>query len=141
MSNEAIIPTEPVTLAVYNEQVDLVEVRRDSVKFPRISSTPKPQAVRKMAGIVYAAFLYRGQEIVPEKVKFIATALVDEILADPHFGLHSLSWLEIGMVVRRSVLGGAKELYGVSVASLYSALVEYAKTEGHEASKMAIINK
>lgn len=40
-------------------------------------------------------------------------------------------------VIRRAVLGGAKELYGVSVASLYSALVEYAKTEGHEADKKA----
>ena len=137
MSNEAIIPQEPATLAVYNRRVDLVEVRRDAVTFPRIAATPKEQAVKKMVALVYAAFLYRGQEIVPEKVKFIATALVDEIMADPHFGLSSLSWMEIGMVIRRAVLGGAKELYGVSVASLYSALVEYAKTEGHEASKKA----
>lgn len=137
MSNEALIPTEPSTLAIYNKRVDLVEVRRDAVAFPRIAATPKDQAVRKMVALVYAAFLYRGQEIVPDKVKFIATALVDEILADPHFGLATLSWMEIGMVIRRAVLGGAKELYGVSVASLYSALVEYAKTEGHEASKKA----
>lgn len=137
MNNEVIIPQEPATLAVYNRRVDLVEVRRDAVTFPRISATPKEEAVKKMIALVYAAFLYRGQEIVPEKVRFIASALVDEILADPHFGLPSLSWMEIGMVIRRAVLGGAKELYGVSVASLYSALVEYAKTEGHEASKKA----
>lgn len=137
MNNEVIIPQEPATLAVYNRRVDLVEVRRDAVTFPRISATPKEEAVKKMIALVYAAFLYRGQEIVPEKVRFIASALVDEILADPHFGLPTLSWMEIGMVIRRAVLGGAKELYGVSVASLYSALVEYAKTEGHEASKKA----
>ena len=58
-------------------------------------------------------------------------------MVDPHFGLSTLSWMEIGIIIRRAVLGGAKELYGVSVASLYSALVEYAKTEGHEASKKA----
>lgn len=137
MNNEVIIPQEPATLAVYNRRVDLVEVRRDAVTFPRISATPKEEAVKKMIALVYAAFLYRGQEIVPEKVRFIASALVDEILADPHFGLPTISWMEIGMVIRRAVLGGAKELYGVSVASLYSALVEYAKTEGHEASKKA----
>lgn len=137
MNNEVIIPQEPATLAVYNRRVDLVEVRRDAVTFPRISATPKEEAVKKMIALVYAAFLYRGQEIVPEKVRFIASALVDEILADPHFGLPTLSWMEIGMVIRRAVLGGAKELYGVSVASLYSAMVEYAKTEGHEASKKA----
>ena len=137
MNNEVIIPQEPATLAVYNRRVDLVEVRRDAVTFPRISATPKEEAVKKMIALVYAAFLYRGQEIVPEKVRFIASALVDEILADPHFGLPTISWMEIGMVIRRAVLGGAKELYGVSVASLYSALVEYAKTEAHEASKKA----
>ena len=137
MSNEITIPQEPSTLAVYNRQVDLVEVRRDAVTYPRISATPRDQAIHKMVSLVYAAFLYRGQEIIPEKVKFIASALVDEIMVDPHFGLSTLSWMEIGIVIRRAVLGGAKELYGVSVASLYSALVEYAKTEGHEASKKA----
>ncbi len=137
MSNETLIPTEPSTLAVYSRRVDLVEVRRKPEAFPRIADTPRDQAIKKMVALVYAAFLYRGQEIVPEKVKFIATALVDEILADPHFGLATLSWVEIGMVIRRAVLGGAKDLYGVSVASLYSALVEYAKGEGHEASKRA----
>ena len=68
---------------------------------------------------------------------FIASALVDEIQADPQFGLRTLSWMEIGMVIRRAVLGGARELYGVSVASLYGALVDYARGEGHEADKLA----
>ena len=136
MSNE-VTTTQPASLAIYNKRMDLVAIRKDPVTYPRISATPKEQAVKKMITLVYAAFLYRGQEIIPEKVKFIASALVDEILADPHFGLPSLSWAEIGMVIRRAVLGGAKELYGVSVASIYSALVEYAKTEGHEASLKA----
>ena len=70
-------------------------------------------------------------------ITFTATALVDEIMADNQFGLQTLSWMEIGMVIRRAVLGGAKELYGVSVASLYAALVDYARVEGHEASKRA----
>lgn len=125
------------TLAVYNPKVDLVEVRRNPVGFPRISATPRDEAISKMARIVYASFLYRNQATTKEVITFTATALVDEIMADCHFGLQTLSWMEIGMVIRRAVLGGAKELYGVSVASLYSALVEYAKTEGHEASKKA----
>lgn len=136
MNNEVMIAQAP-TLVEYNPGVDLVEVRRNPEKFPRISQTPREMAIKKMVPIVYAAFLYRGQDAVTEKIRFIATAMVDEIMADQHFGLSSLSWMEIGMVIRRAVLGGAKELYGVSVSTLYSALVEYAKTEGHEASKKA----
>lgn len=125
------------TLVAYNPKVKLVDIRRDPVAFPRISATPREEAIKKMVPLVYAAFLYRGQETTAEKVKFIATALVDEIMADPHFGLQTLSWMEIGMVIRKAVLGGSKELFGVSVASLYSALIDYAKTDGHEASRMA----
>lgn len=124
-------------LAEYNAKLDLVAVRLDPVAFPRISATPKDRAVMKMARIVYASFLYRNQATTEAVVMFTAEALVDEILADFHFGLSTLSWAEIGMVIRRAVLGGGKELYGVSVASLYAALVDYAKTEGHDASAKA----
>lgn len=127
----------PATLVGFNTKADLVAIRRDPVGFPRISATPRDQAISKMERIVYAAFLYRNQDTTSAILRFTATALVDEILADCHFGLQTLSWMEIGMVIRRAVLGGAKELYGVSVSSLYAALVNYAKTEGHEASKQA----
>lgn len=137
MSNEVMNISQAPTLVQYNPGVDLVEVRRDPVAFPRISATPRDQAIKKMVPMVYAAFLYRGQDAAPEKIRFIATAMVDEIMADHNFGLSTLSWMEIGMVIRRAVLGGAKELFGVSVSTLYSALVEYAKTEGHEASRKA----
>ena len=125
------------TLVPYTPKVDLVEIRRNPVDFPRINATPRADAVAKMFPIVYAAFLYRGQEASQEILTFISTALVDEIMADTHFGLQTLSWMEIGMVIRKAVLGGSKEMYGVSVATLYAALVDYAKTEGHEASKQA----
>lgn len=137
MNNEPTTTNAP-TLVAYNPGVDLVEIRRDPVTFPRISTTPRDAAIKKMVPLVYAAFLYRGQETNADKVRFIATALVDEIMADSHFGLNSLSWMEIGMVIRRAVLGGAKEMFGVSVASLYTALIDYAKTEGHEASRRAL---
>jgi len=125
------------TLVAYNPRVDLVAIRRDPVAFPRINATPRDQAIVKMFPLVYAAFLYRGQEASQETLQFIAQALVDEIMADTHYGLQTLSWMEIGMVIRKAVLGGGKELYGVSVSTLYAALVDYAKTEGHEASKRA----
>lgn len=138
--NSSNTPTAPAplprtTLVDYTRPVDLVAVRQDPVSFPRVSSTPRDKAVQKMTKLVYAAYLYRNQEIVPEMVRFTATALVDEINADTRYGLRSISWAELGMVVRDAVL--ARDLYGISVASLYAALVDYAKTEGHEAARKA----
>jgi hypothetical protein len=136
MSNE-ITPASSPTLAEYNRKINLVEVRQHPEKFPRIAATPKDEAVDKMTRIVHAAFLYRGQSTTPSTIRFVANALVAEILNDDKYGLRSLSWEEIGRVIRNAVLGGAKELYGVNVASLYSALIDYAKTDGHEAERRA----
>lgn len=135
-SNEQLAPLPQATLIDYTQPVDLVAVRKDPVSFPRISATPRDQAVKRMTRIVYAAYLYRNQEIVPDMVRFTATALVDEINADTRYGLRSISWAELGMVVREAVL--ARDIYGISVASLYAALVDYAKTEGHEAARKAL---
>ena len=136
-NNEIAVAAQAPTLVAYNPKVDLVAIRRDPVAFPRIGRTTTEEAIKKMIPMVYAAFLYRGQQTTQKTIEFVATALVQEIQADTYFGLPSLSWMEIGMVIRRAVLGGAKELYGVSVSSLYAALVDYAKTEGHEADKQA----
>ena len=133
MSNE--LTTIAPTLEAFKAPADLVEVRMHPEKYQRIGATPFQESVEKMCPMVYAAFLYRGQETTEKVIKYIAGTLVKEILADTQFGLDSLSWLEIGMVIRRAVLGAGKEMFGVSVASLYAALVDYAKTEGHEACK------
>ena len=134
MNNELV---QAPTLVQYNPNVDLVEIRRHPELYPRIKTTPDEEAVNKMTTMGYAAFLYRGQDATTTTIRFIANALVAEIKADTKFGLGSLSWEEIGRTIRLAVLGGGKEMYGVSVASLYAALVDYAKTEGHDAERRA----
>ena len=134
MNNELV---QAPTLVQYNPNVDLVEIRRHPELYPRIKTTPDEEAVNKMTTMVYAAFLYRGQDATTTTIRFIANALVAEIKADTKFGLGYLSWEEIGRTIRLAVLGGGKEMYGVSVASLYAALVDYAKTEGHDAERRA----
>ena len=134
MSSELV---QAPTLVQYNPNVDLVEIRRHPELYPRIKTTPDEEAVNKMTTMVYAAFLYRGQDATTTTIRFIANALVAEIKADTKFGLGSLSWEEIGRTIRLAVLGGGKEMYGISVASLYAALVDYAKTEGHDAERRA----
>ncbi len=137
MSSKETPVVQAPTLVQYNPKVDLVEIRRHPELYPRIKATPDEEAVNKMTTMVYAAFLYRGQDATTTTIRFIANALVAEIKADTKFGLGSLSWEEIGRTIRLAVLGGGKEMYGVSVASLYAALVEYAKTEGHDAERRA----
>lgn len=137
MSSKETPVVQAPTLVQYNPKLDLVEIRRHPELYPRIKSTPDDEAVNKMTQMVYAAFLYRGQEATTTTIRFIANALVSEIKADPKYGLGSLSWEEIGRTIRLAVLGGGREMYGVSVASIYAALVEYAKTEGHDAERRA----
>ena len=134
MSNSLVTVDGP-TLVKYNMAVDLLEVRRHPETYPRIGTTQFPDAVSKMREIVYASFLYRNQDTTPETINFMASALVKEILADTELGLKYLSWVEIGRAIRKAVLGAGSEFYGVSVSTLYKALVDYAKNEGHEISR------
>lgn len=136
MNNSSIIPAPP-TLARYNVKLDLVEVRRNPAAFPRIKDTEYKEAVEKMTEIVYAAFFYRGQEIIVSQIKLIASALVAELMADTKYGLKNISWTEIGVAVRAAVLGAGKEMFGVSVASLYAAILDYVNGEGHQADRKA----
>ena len=136
MTNNELQTQQAPTLAVYNNnRVNLMEVRRSPKKFQRIRATENAEAVKRLKVLVYAAFLYRGQATNAETVAYIASALVQEIMADTVFGLPDLSWVEVGYIIRRAVLGAGKELFGVSVASLYGALVDYAKNEGHELAR------
>lgn len=113
----------------YNPQgVTLLEMRADSERFPRIKTMPREQAVSGMTRIVSQAFLYRGQAADPANVQFIATALVEEILADDN-GAYNLSLAEIQVVVKRAVLN--TDMFGISVSSLYKVIIAFVKGEGH----------
>lgn len=128
MSNEL---TTQSGLVNYNPgQATLLEMRADSTRFPRIKTMPREQVVDGMTRIVSQAFLYRGQAADPTNIKFISTALVQELLDERKFGLSNLSLAEIQVVVKRAVLGGS-DMFGISVASLYKILLEFAKGEGH----------
>lgn len=113
-----------------------VEMRADAVRFPRINTIPRDEAIVQMAEIVRSAMIYRGMKADATDVAVIAVALVDELLADTHLGLRYISFGEIRRAVRTAVL--ETEMYGVNVASLYRAIVAYARGEGQAASGQAI---
>lgn len=119
----------------YSVNLSPLELRRNPDRYPRIRTFSQEEAVSRMIAIVWAAALYRNQELADDKIRFIASTLVGEILSDTKYGMRNLSWEEIGLAIRAAVLGEGRELYGISVASLYGALIDYVKGEGHEADK------
>lgn len=128
MSNE--MTTQSSALVNYNPgKATLLEMRGDPTRFPRIKTLPREQAVFGMSKIVSQAFLYRGQAADPTNIQFISSALVNELLEND-YGVANLSLAEIQVVVKRAVLGGS-EMFGISVASLYKVILEFAKGEGH----------
>lgn len=130
------------TLVEFNHgRVELEDCRRDAKRFPRLQSYPFEELYKKARNLVFAAALYRGQELEDEKVDFIALALCREILADRKWGLPHLTFEEMGYAIRAAVLEEGRQMMGISVASLYGALVDYAKGDGHAASERARLNK
>lgn len=129
MNNE--ITTQSSALVNYNPgNATLLEMRADSVRFPRLNSMHVEQAILGMSKIVSQAFLYRGQAADPTNIRFISSTLVQELLADDRYGASNISLAEIQVVVKRAVLGG-QEMFGVSVASLYKVIMDFVKGEGH----------
>ena len=124
-------------LALQNNNASLLEMRMDAVRFPRLGTYPREQAVFEMSRIVSQAFLYKGQAADPTNIKFISCSLVDELQADlDHLGTNNISFGEIARVVKRAVL--QDELYGISVASLFKVIIEYIKGEGHRLHQQAV---
>lgn len=115
--------------------------RRDAERYPRLASYQIAELYAKMREVVWAASLYRGQELSDTKIDFIAMTLCREIFADRKYGLHLLTFEEVGYAIRSAVLEEGRQMMGITVASLYGALVDYVRGEGHAASEAARLNK
>lgn len=112
-----------------------LEMRTDAGRFPRLHTIRRDDAIAQMIDIVRAAAIYRGAKIEASEVAAVAAALVDELNADTRFGLRFISFAEIRRAVRTACL--ETEMYGVNVASLYRAIVAYARGEGQSAREQA----
>lgn len=117
-------------------EVSLLEVRMNPEKYRRLRTYPRAAAVVEMSKIVAQAYLYRGLTADPTNIQYIACALVDELTADAErLGTGSLTFIEIGRAVKRAAL--TEEMYGISVSSLYRAVIGYVKGEGHRLAVIA----
>ena len=112
-----------------------VEMRLDATRFPRICNIPRQEAVDQMTAIVRDACVYFGTKKEASDIVSTAAVLVDEIQADDTYGLKFISFAEIRRAVRNACL--FSDMYGVSVRTIYRAVVAYAKGEGTQATRDA----
>lgn len=127
MSNE--LTTQDNSVVNYNPgRASLLEMRADSVRFPRIKTMPREQVVDGLTRIVSQAFLYRGQNADKTNIQFISSSLADELLEDES-GARNLSLAEIQVVVKRAVLN--TDMY-LSVSTLYKVITAFLKGDGRE---------
>lgn len=123
MSNELTIRRD-------SQREAAIEIRRNTVKYPRLCKMEKGTAINEIAQTVVKAFLYRGQPCDQTNAQFIASALYDELVSETKYGACFITTAEIERVVKAAVLGET-ELYGINVSSLYRVILEWVKGEGH----------
>lgn len=138
MSNELTLVSNQ--LAIETQNLDLVSIRMDDKRYPRIHQFSREQLTYGLMKIVGMAFMLKGVTAENDALQFIATELANALLEDNEgIGTRVLTFPEISRAVRRGVL--TKEMYGISVASLYKILTDYVKGEGCRASERAEQNK
>lgn len=119
-------------------KVSLVDIRLDDKAFPRIYKYSKEEAISNMNGIIMMAFQFRGQQSDASTIVQMSASLLDILLEDEYgIGTRFLTFEEIKRVIRKAVLGQSKEMFGVSVSSLFQALADYCKGEGKDAHNQA----
>ena len=120
------------------EKATLVDIRTDNRRFPRLHTYRREDAIAQMNMIIMMAFQFRGQQADTLTIVQMSSSLID-ILNDDEFGIGTkfLSFEEIKRVVRKAALGQGKEMYGISVSSLFQALADYCKGEGRMANTQA----
>lgn len=128
MSNDLTIPK-------MQNDITLVDIRSNPQRFPRLHNIPEATALKGLTQIVFMAFMYRGQSASEENISFVASALLAELLEDNQYGTMFLTMEEIARVVKKAAL--STETFGISVATLYSALVKYCSNEGKKADQKA----
>lgn len=133
-----IAATQQGQMAVSPQKATLVEIRTDSKRFPRLYTYQREDAINLMNGVILMAYQYRGQQADTLSIVQMSSSLVD-ILNEDEFsiGTKYITFEEIKRVVKKAVLGQAKEMFGISVSSIFQAIADYCKGEGRMASQQA----
>ena len=116
----------------------MVDIRTDNKRFPRLYTYKREEAMPQMNMIIMMAFQYRGQQADAQSILQMSSSLI-EILNEDEYGIGTkyLTFEEIKRVIKRAALGQGKEMYGISVSSLFQALADYCRGEGRMADQQA----
>ena len=120
-------------VTVNPQNASLLDMRADPQRFPRLNTYDREDAYNAMIPVITQAFLYKGHTADPEAIRFIATNLVDELLADTKYGAGNISLGEIHKVIKRAIL--ETDIPAISVSTLYRIIIDYAKGEGNQLEK------
>lgn len=125
-------------LTTTGQKATLVEIRTDNKRFPRLHTYRREDAISQMNMVIMMAFQFRGQQADVQTIMQMSASLIDILLEDEYgIGTKYLSMEEIKRVIRKAALGQGKEMYGISVSSLFQALADYCKGEGRMADQQA----
>ena len=125
-------------LTTTGQKATLVEIRTDNKRFPRLHTYRREEAISQMNMVIMMAFQFRGQQADVQTIMQMSASLIDILMEDEYgIGTKYLSMEEIKRVIRKAALGQGKEMYGISVSSLFQALADYCKGEGRMADKEA----
>ena len=125
-------------LTTQPEKATLVDIRTDNKRFPRLYTYKREDAIAQMNMIIMMAFQFRGQQADVQTIMQMSATLI-EILNEDEYGIGTkyLTMEEIKRVVKRAALGQGKEMYGISVSSIFQALADYCRGEGRMADQQA----
>lgn len=120
------------------EKATLVDIRTDNKRFPRLYTYKRDDAIAQMNMVIMMAFQFRGQQADVQTIMQMSATLI-EILNEDEYGIGTkyLTFEEIKRVIKRAALGQGKEMYGISVSSLFQALADYCRGEGRMADQQA----
>lgn len=120
-------------------QPTLAEIRADKERFPRLLRLDRESAIKQLNAILLMAFTYRNQPSDVHTISMMSSNLYELLLLDEYnIGTKYISMEEIHRVVRKAALGQGKEMYGVSVSSVFQAIADYCKGEGKTAQEQAV---
>lgn len=143
MNELTLALTKPMPLAVApTSDVSYVDIRRHPEVYPRINDVPAELAQRAMEQIIFRAMFYKAasslkDDDIIERISLMASELLILLKADDEcIGTKHLSFAEIARAVRTATISSQKEMYGISVSSLYNAIADYCLNEGHKAAKI-----
>ena len=120
------------------ERATLVDIRTDNKRFPRLHTYRREEAISQMNMLIMMAYQYRGQQADVQTIMQMSSSLIDILIEDEYgIGTRFLSFEEIKRVVKKAALGQSREMYGLSVSSIFQVLADYCKGEGRMADKQA----